>query len=160
MTANTLIQIKALIALIKTIVIVFITICSTAISAVACATDSSTHPLYGKWRDEVDHCTGIYHFRPDGTMEMTEGPEVNESRVIISKTPDSNGFYRVEYKITKTNGLTGCDSEGHGGEYEFPVGSTGTIYVYFLINDDILVCPGSSPELLYNSCAGPFRRVR
>jgi hypothetical protein len=143
----------------KAIVIVFITIFSTAISTVASAADSSTqNPLYGKWlRTDHPDCASTYNFHPDGRMELTSDPEIRESRFAVSKTKDSNGFYHIEYTITKTNGLAGCDSEGSGGDDMFPVGLTGTIFVYFGLNkNEMFVCP----EPITDDCAGPFQRVK
>jgi hypothetical protein len=142
----------------KAIVIVFITIFSTAISTVASATDSSTqNPVYGKWlRTDHPDCPSTYSFHRDGTMKFISKPEISENRFTISKTPDSNGLYRIEYTITKTNGRMPCDSEGFGEDEVLPVGFQGSIYVYFRRNNtEMFVCPDTEIDL---GCAGPYQR--
>lgn len=122
--------------------------------AVANASNSSTHRLYGKWTwtYSKNNCTEVYEYRPDNTSVVTSGEEVGESRFTITDKPDLNGFYRMVDVVTKSNGRTGCDGEPGGT----PVGDTATIYVLFHpTKDEMLIC--QEPSL--DACFGPLRRV-
>ena len=62
----------------------------------------ANHPLLGTWRIELPElkCFEEYELRLDGTKLSMSGQERNESEVMVSLVPSSQGFYKWTDKIT------------------------------------------------------------
>lgn len=110
------------------------------------------HPIVGKWQwtRDVNKCTEVYDYRPDGSLHVVSGEEVTESIYDISPQSDSNGFYTLNVKTVKTNKGRDCSDGGGGDDQSY------TNYIIFHRTQPFhLAC--YKPSL--DQCFGPLRRI-
>lgn len=111
------------------------------------------HPILGIWRLTLPEmgCVETYRFRADGTSLVTSAAEISESVYTIPNQPGSEGFYRMEDRVTRDNGKPDCS-----GNVMKP-GSRVVRFIRFPPSGKLFVmCADAS----MGACIGPFERVR
>jgi hypothetical protein len=131
-------------------------VCAGIIAALSAAVahaapPAKNHPLLGTWTYTMPDgkCSETYLFRPDGTLLITSGEQVAESKFEVSPAPTNKGFYKLHNTITKDNGKKDCSGE------TMSVGQQATVYLHLEQADDMMgVCEAES----LSGCFGPLLR--
>jgi hypothetical protein len=110
------------------------------------------HPLVGKWEwtRPQNKCTEVYEFRPDGTVPVTSGAERTDNTYTVTPSPDRNGFFRLEMKVTKDYGGMDCGDDSSDG--------TGEQYTNYILFDPSRTMYIACMEPKLERCFGPLRR--
>ena len=112
-----------------------------------------SHPLIGKWtwtRAE-NKCTEVYDFRTDGTVFVSSGNERSDNTFVISREPETRGFYTIKMKVVKDYGGKDC-----GDSEKDDTGQEDTGYILFEPSQSMYI---SCQEPSITACFGPLRRV-